>query len=279
MVPKKISHYLRAVWAENVKEWRIELSYKTDFIRTFIEPFIYVLPHLLYGMALVGGRNSAVLSKLTGTEDIITYIVIGYVFMGFLNTALWGMGMALRKEQYYGTLESVFVAPLPRWVYIGGMALHSTIHQGLMILFQMVLLYLLFTLILNLSGLLPSLVVIALMLMALYGLGMLIAGLALIYKQGWIISEALYSLISIITPIAYPLSVLPVVMQKISHLLPTTYGILTIRHFLIGEEMGFSVTTSLMRLFILGIVWVGFGLLVFATVDKKTRRDGTLAHY
>ncbi len=86
-------------------------------------------------------------------------------------------------------------------------------------------------------------------------------------------------MISIITPIAYPLSVLPLFLQKISHLLPTTYGILTIRHFLIGEEMGFSLATSLFRLAILGVVWVGFGLFIFALVDKKTRREGTLGHY
>lgn len=276
---ERLRYYLSAIWAENLKEWKIELSYKVDFIRGFFEPFVFVLPYLLYGLALVGGRHSSSLLKLTGTGDIITFVVIGYIFMGFLNTALWGMGFALRKEQYYGTLESIFVSPLPRWIYVGGMALHSTMHQGLIIVIQMILIHSIFRLIFDIGGLLPSLIVIAIMLVALYGLGMMIAALALIYKQGWVISEALYSLISIITPIAYPISVLPLFLQKISKLLPTTYGILTVRHFLIGEEMGFSVGTSLARLFVLSMVWITFGLFIFSVVDRKTRMEGTLAHY
>ncbi|HID94856.1 MAG TPA: ABC transporter permease [Candidatus Latescibacteria bacterium] len=279
MMMERLRYYLSAIWAENLKEWKIELSYKVDFIRGFFEPFVFVLPYLLYGLALVGGRHSSSLLKLTGTGDIITFVVIGYIFMGFLNTALWGMGFALRKEQYYGTLESIFVSPLPRWIYVGGMALHSTMHQGLIIVIQMILIHSIFRLIFDIGGLLPSLIVIAIMLVALYGLGMMIAALALIYKQGWVISEALYSLISIITPIAYPISVLPLFLQKISKLLPTTYGILTVRHFLIGEEMGFSVGTSLARLFVLSMVWITFGLFIFSVVDRKTRMEGTLAHY
>lgn len=276
---KRVKHYLEAIWAENIKEWKIELSYKFDFARSLVEPFIYVLPYLLFGIAVVGGRSSETLLKLIGTEDVITFVVIGYLFMGFLNTALWGMGFALRKEQFFGTLESVFVAPVPRWVYVGGMALHSTIHQGLIILVQMILLQLIFHLLIDMSGLLPAMAVVALMLVALYGIGMMVASLALIFKEGWIISEALHSVISIVTPIAYPLAVLPVFLRKFSYFFPTTYGILTIRHFLIGEDMGFSVETSLLRLSLLCVGWAAFGLFIFSVVDRKTRREGTLGHY
>ncbi len=276
---ERVRHYLEAIWAENIKEWKIELSYRFDFVRGLVEPFVYVLPYLLFGIAVVGGRKSESLLKLTGTEDVITYVVIGYLFMGFLNTALWGMGFALRKEQFYGTLESVFVAPVPRWVYVGGMALHSTMHQGIIIVVQMVLLQLIFHLFIDASGLLPAMGVVALMLIALYGIGMMVASLALIFKAGWIIAEALHAVISVVTPIAYPLAVLPIFLQKTAHFLPTTYGILTIRHFLIGEDMGFSVATSLLRLSLLCVGWAAFGLFVFSVVDRKTRREGTLGHY
>jgi len=274
-----VMHYLGAMWAENIKEWKIELSYRFDFARSLVEPFVYVLPYLLFGIAVVGGRNSQSLFNLVGTGDVITFVVIGYLFMGFLNTALWGMGFALRKEQFFGTLESVFVAPVPRWVYVGGMALHSTMHQGLIIMVQMIMLQLIFHLLIDASGLLPAIGVVALMLVALYGIGMMVASLALIFKAGWIIAEALHSVISVVTPIAYPLAVLPIFLRKASHFFPTTYGILTIRHFLIGEDMGFSVGTSMLRLSLLCVGWAIFGLFIFSVVDRKTRRDGTLGHY
>jgi ABC-2 type transport system permease protein len=275
----RILHYLRAIWAENIKEWKIELTYKADFVRGMIDPLVYVLPYLLYGIALVGGRTSASLEKLTGTADLITFVTLGYIFIGFLNMALWAMGFSLRKEQYWGTLESVFAAPVPRWVYALGMAAHSTMHQGLMIGLQLLVISIIFKLTVNMGGIVPSLAVVGVMLIALYGLGMMIASLTLIFKQGWLISEALSSLIMIITPIAYPLAVLPVFMQKAAMALPTTYGILTVRHFLVGEKMGFSVGSAFLRLAILCVLWVVFGLIVFAFIDKRTRRSGTLAHY
>lgn len=276
---QKLLHYLRAIWAENIKEWKIELSYKADFLRQFLDPLVFVLPYLLYGIALVGGRRSETLNRLTGAEDIITFITLGYIFIGFLNMALWAMGFSLRKEQFFGTLESVFASPVPRWVFTLGMAAHSTLHQGLMIVFQIIVINLIFKLTVNSNGIFFSLASVGLMLIALYGLGMIIASLTLIFKEGWLVSEALASLIMTITPIAYPIAVLPVFMQKAAMALPTTYGIQLVRHFLIGEKLGTSLFQAFFRLFILGVVWVGFGLLVFHLIDRYTRRTGTISHY
>jgi len=274
-----VRHYLSAINAENIKEWKIEMSYMPDFIRSFIEPLIYILPFVFYGIALVGGRNSPNLQRLVGNGDIITYVVLGYVVMGFLNTACWGMGWSLRKEQWFGTIETIFAAPVPRWVYIAGMATHSTLHQGVMIGVQVAAIHLLFKIFLNATGFLPSLILIGLMLIALYGMDMMVAALALIFKEGWIISEILHSIIAVVTPIAYPLAVLPVFLQAIARYMPTTYGVLGIRHFLMGEEVFFSIPEAVFKLLGFSVVWVGLGIIIFLLIDKKVRRDGTLAHY
>ncbi len=274
-----LRHYLSAVWAENIKEWKLELTYKADFARGLVDPVVYLLPYLLYGVALVGGRESENLRRLVGTSDIITFITLGYVFIGFLNMALWAMGFSLRKEQFYGTLESVFAAPVPRWVFTMGMSVHSILHQLLMIALQIFFILLVFSIKINPLGLLPSLLTIALMLIALYGLGMFMASFTLIFKQGWLVSEALGSILMILTPIAYPLTVLPVFMQKLALLVPTTYGILITRHFLMGEKIAFSLADALIRLSLFSLLWVGFGLVVFMLIDRWTRRSGTLSHY
>ncbi|MGQ9708664.1 MAG: hypothetical protein ACUVUR_07330, partial [bacterium] len=105
------------------------------------------------------------------------------------------------------------------------------------------------------------------------------ASFTLIFKQGWLVSEALSSIMMILTPIAYPLAVLPVFMQKLALFVPTTYGILTARHFLMGERIEFTLRDAFVRLSLLSLLWVGFGLLVFTLIDRWTRRSGTLSHY
>ncbi|KPK64107.1 hypothetical protein AMJ83_03665 [candidate division WOR_3 bacterium SM23_42] len=275
----RVFHYLRAINAENIKEWRIELKYKPDFIRQFFEPFVYLFPYFLYGFALLGGRYSEHLRSLTGISDMIAYTFIGYLFIGFLNTACWAMGFSLRKEQWFGTLETIFVAPVPRWVYVAGMALHSTCHQGLIMLIQAVVITTFFAIVLQTSGLFLSLVVVLLMLLGLYGLGIIVAGLTIALKQWWVVSEALATLIVVVTPIAYPLAVLPFVLRKVSMFLPTTYGIIGVRHFLLGEELVVGLPTIILRLSIILVVWLTFGMLVFLIMDRFGRKRGSLSIY
>lgn len=278
-VKDRVFHYLRAINAENIKEWRIELKYKPDFIRQFFEPFVYLFPYFLYGFALLGGRYSEHLRSLTGISDMIAYTFIGYLFIGFLNTACWAMGFSLRKEQWFGTLETIFVAPVPRWVYVAGMALHSTCHQGLIMLIQAVVITTFFAIVLQTSGLFLSLVVVLLMLLGLYGLGIIVAGLTIALKQWWVVSEALATLIVVVTPIAYPLAVLPFVLRKASMFLPTTYGIIGVRHFLLGEELVVGLPTIILRLSIILVVWLTFGMLVFLIMDRFGRKRGSLSIY
>lgn len=276
---KTFFHYLRAVNAENIKEWKIELTYKPDFIRQFIEPFVYLFPYFLYGFALLGGRYSEHLRSITGISDMVAYTFIGYLFIGFLNTACWAMGFSLRKEQWFGTLETIFVAPVPRWVYVAGMALHSTCHQGLIMFIQAVVIATFFAIVLQMSGIFMALLIVLLMLLGLYGLGIIVAGLTIALKQWWVVSEALSTLIVVVTPIAYPLAVLPLVLRKMSMFLPTTYGIIGVRHFLLGEELVIGLPTIILRLFLILIVWLTFGMIVFLIMDRFGRKRGSLSIY
>ncbi|MEO0227211.1 MAG: ABC transporter permease [candidate division WOR-3 bacterium] len=275
----RILHYLRAINAENIKEWKIELKYKPDFIRQFFEPFVYLFPYFLYGFALLGGRNSEHLKSITGISDIFAYTFVGYLIMGFLNTACWAMGASLRKEQWYGTLETIFVAPVPRWVYVAGMALHSTLHQGLIMLIEAIVVVFIFKIFFNISGMLPGLILLMLMISTLYGLGILVAGLTIGLKQWWVISDAVSTLINIITPIAYPLAILPMFLQKIALVLPTTYGVMGIRHFLIGEHIPIGIPAIFLRLAIMLVIWISFGLGIFLLMDRYGRKKGVLAIY
>jgi ABC-2 type transport system permease protein len=276
---ERMAHYIRAVNAENMKEWRIEWKYKPDFFRQFLAPFVYLLQYILYGIALLGGRYSEHLQNLTGVRDMVAYTFIGYVILGFLNTACWAMGWSLRKEQWYGTLDTIFAAPVPRWVYVAGMAVHSTCHQGLIMVFQAVVITLCFSIVFNTGGIFLMLLIVVLMVLGLYGLGVLIAGLTIGLKQWWVISEALSTLMVVVTPIAYPLAVMPLFIRKISLLLPTTYGVIGVRHLLLGETMTYSLETIFLRLGIILAVWVTCGLAIFTIMDRYGRKKGFASLY
>lgn len=146
-------------------------------------------------------------------------------------------------------------------------------------LIQAVVITTFFAIVLQTSGLFLSLVVVSLMLLGLYGLGIIVAGLTIALKQWWVVSEALATLIVVVTPIAYPLAVLPLVLRKVSMFLPTTYGIIGVRHFLLGEELVVGLPTIFMRLALILVVWLTFGMLVFLVMDRFGRKKGSLSIY
>jgi ABC-2 type transport system permease protein len=270
---------LRAVWESNVKDWKIEFAYPVSFIRQLISPLVFLLPFLLYGLALVGGRESENLAKLIGTGDVVTFIFTGYMLMGFIGTAVWAMGFSIRRERWFGTLEAIYVTPSSRLGQVLGMALHSTVHQTLGTIIQLIVIYLTFGLALKIEGILPALGIFALMMIALYGFGIVISALGLILKEGWVVSDALYSIMMILSPVAYPLIVLPTLAQKASALFPTAPALIGMRSFLIENYHAEAFGNIFLHLLALGAAWILFGILIFRLTDVYVRKRGMLKKF
>lgn len=270
---------LKAVWEASIKDWKIEFAYPVSFIRQLISPLIFLMPFLLYGLALIGGRYSENLAELVGNGDMVAFIFTGYIMMGFIGTAVWAMGFSIRRERWFGTLEAIYVTPSSRLGQVLGMALHSTVYQIVGTIIQFIVIYLTFGLTLKIEGILPALAIFALMMLALYGFGIVISALGLILKEGWVVSDSLYSIMSILSPVAYPLAVLPTVAQQASYLFPTAPALDGMRSFLIENYQPEVVGNVFLYLIGLGIAWILFGIVVFRLTDVYVRKRGMLTKF
>ena len=270
---------LKAIWESYIKDWKIEFAYPVSFIRQLVSPLVFLLPFLLYGLALVGGRYSPNLEQLVGTGDVVTFIFTGYMLMGFIGTAVWAMGFSIRRERWFGTLEAIYVTPSSRLGQVLGMALHSTVHQTLGTIIQLIVIYLTFGLALKIEGILPALGIFALMMLALYGFGIVISALGLILKEGWVVSDALYSIMMILSPVAYPLIVLPTLAQQASYIFPTAPALIGMRSFLIENYHAEAFGNVFLHLLALGAAWILFGVLIFRLTDVYVRKRGMLKKF
>jgi len=270
---------LRAIWECNIKAWKLDLAYPISFTRQCISPFIFLLPFIIYGLAVIGGRYSPNLEKLVGTGDVVTFVFTGYMIMGFIGTAVWAMGFSIRREQWFGTLESLYVTPTSRLSLVLGMALHSTVHQSLGTAIEFAAIYLIFGLALQIQGILPALAIFALMMLALYGFGILVSALSLVLKEGWIVAEGIHSIMMILSPVAYPLIVLPTLAQQASSILPTAPALVGMRAFLIENYTPEVIGNIFLHLLALDVAWIMFGVFVFYLTDIYVRKRGSLAKY
>ena len=276
---KNLKAELRAIWAANIKAWKIDFSYPVSFIRQLIYPVVFMIPYILYGLVLIGGRYSENLAQLVGTGDVVAFIFTGYIMMGFIGTAVWAMGFSMRREQWFGTLEAIYVTPASRLGQVLGMALHSTTHQGIGTLTQAFFIYITFGLTLNFEGILPALLIFGLMLFALYGFGIVIAALSLILKEGWIVSDSFYSIMTILSPVAYPLTILPTIAQQASAIFPTAPALIGMRTFLIENYVPEVITNVFFHLIVLSVTWIIFGIFIFHITDKYVRKRGMLKKF
>ena len=270
---------LRAIWESYNKDWKIEFAYPVSFIRQLISPLVFLLPFLLYGIALVGGEYSPSLEQLVGTGDVVTFIFTGYMLMGFIGTAVWAMGFSIRRERWFGTLEAIYVTPTSRLGQVLGMALHSTVHQILGTIVQFIVIYLTFGLGLKIEGILPALAIFALMMVALYGFGIVISALGMILKEGWVVSDSLYTIMMILSPVAYPLAVLPTVAQQASYIFPTAPALIGMRSFLITNYQPEVLGNVFLHLLGLGAAWILFDIVVFRLTDVYVRKRGMLTKF
>ncbi len=270
---------LRAIWESNVKEWKLELAYPVGFLRSLIEPIVFILPLLLYGLVLVGGRYSENLKQLVGTGDIVSFIFVGYMIMGFIGTAARAMGFSIRREQWFGTLESIYTTPTNRLSLVLGMALHSTVHQSISTSIELTVIYAVFGVALKIQGILPTLAIFALMMFALYGFGIFVSALGVILQEGWIVAEGLQSIMTLLSPVTYPLAVLPNFARQMSTVFPTAPALEGMRSFLIEDYTLKTVGNVFLHLLALDIAWIIFGVIIFYLIDRYVRGRGTLGKY
>ncbi|MHA1906500.1 MAG: ABC transporter permease [Candidatus Thorarchaeota archaeon] len=270
---------LRAAQAVAIKQWKVELSYPLSILWFIVMPFMWFIPYLLAGTAIVGGAESAALEATAGTGDWLSFVAIGTAFTGLALSLMWGTGLALRREQNVGTLETLMTTPMKRETMIWGSTLHNIQHGGLGVILQLGASVVLFGVTFNIWGILPALGFIVLSIIAIQGLVFTIVCIVLVAKQGWMIIEFLSSTLFLVAPMTYPIAVLPPVLQYVSVMSPLTWSVEGFRGFLM-EGLAYSgLTTALTALIILDVVFIVLGTLMFRVTEKYVRSRGALSQF
>jgi len=270
---------LSAAWQLAIKQWKVEFSYPLSLLYFIVSPLLLLLPLLLYGYALTGGGASMALGELTYTSDWFTYTALGFSFVALIHSCLWGSGMAFRREQWVGTLESLYATPISRFTLLLGSSIHNVQHGGLGVLLQLATVFLLFGLRLNLTGILPALLALALMVLGLQGLVLFFACVVLLARRAWMAVELLVSTIKLLTPMSYPIIVLPTVLQAAAQGVPTYHGLESFRQFLLFGIFTPTAWYSVLMLLLLDAVYILIGWLLFRASDIFIRRRAGLAKF
>jgi ABC-2 type transport system permease protein len=199
----------------------------------------------------------------------VLWAYLGIVFEILTETVAW--------ERWEGTIEYTFMAPLARWVHLGGMGLFAVLYGVLRTagLFAVVALF--FGLSFPHADFGAALLLLAVASVSFVGIGMVTAVLPLISpEKGAQLGFIAQGFLLVVSGVYYPVSVLPEWMQWLSTISPATYALEGIRAAVLDGAGAGAVWGDLWPLLVLGVVSIPLGLATFRAGERYAKRHGKL---
>ncbi len=270
---------LRAALAIAKKDIRNVSRYRLSVAASIFTPLYQgVLPALLFGASFAVGGKVVGLEKMIGTADLAGFIFLGGVISGLVATAFWAMAMSFRNEMETGTLEPTWLTPTARETLVLGRALGGMFWfvfgqiaiLGIGVVF--------FGLRFRLEAIyaLPAL---AIATVALVGVAYLLAAIVLSIRDANLFIDSTNFLFATASGAAFPVILLPGVLQPIAFALPTTYAMDILRNQALGTRLLLDPVAEYAALIATTIVALPIGLWAFRAADRRIRRLGTVNQY
>ena len=262
------------------KNLRIAIRYPANFLIWGILPLLWYAPYLLMMIAIAGPGTSQSFTELSGFDDFITFSVIAIFVYQYVDKSIWSVGNNFRWEQFSGTLEPLFVTPVPRISILVGAAFSDTLQCTFSATILLVISSLLFGVVYAITMVAPIVVMLIMMVFGLYGFSFLIAGLILVFKDPSVLTELISNITYVLSPITYPLQALPSSVRLAAVLVPSTIAIVTIRELAVtGVFEPISFLQALIGLLGLVIVFWIIGILAFRWGEKWTKDRGSMGGF
>jgi ABC-2 type transport system permease protein len=268
--------YIRAALAIARKDWLHFFRYPLNALFRVIEPIAWLTPVYFLGRSFAGPGGSSGFAAYTGTADYMSFILIGAVLANYIAAVFWGMGFALKNEMDAGVLETNWMAPVPRPLFLAGQTLASLAITTINSLGMLTLAWLLFGF--QVSGnLLSAALVLVPMLVALYGFGFAFAAIVLLLREANTLIDVSNYLISMLSGSQFPVNVLPRFLLPLSLAIPLTYGFDAVRGYLLGTRTLLPIEQELGVLVLFMAVTLPLGYLIFKRIERRCRMLGTLS--
>ncbi len=251
--------YPRLIGQQREKAW--------IFFETFL-PFLTTVGYIY------------VYRAMQAPEDYLGFVVMGGAMTAFWLNVMWLMASQLYWEKESGNLTLYIMAPNSLMAILLGMALGGMLATCLRALVITVLGVLLFGIAFSVSSYFQLFAVFALTMAALYGLGMLLASLFLLWgREAWQIATALQEPVYFISGFYFPVKSFGFAVALAASVLPLTLGMDAMRQlvFASGPALGFlSVEIEIAVLCVLSVIFIAAAKFWLDFMEKKAIEEGTL---
>lgn len=258
------------------KDVQIEFSYRLGFVFRLISIFTLLLIFFFIS-EIFGPGVTPYLQSYGG--NYFSFVLIGLSLSTFLNVGLITFANAVREEQKIGTLEMIISSPIRLTTYLFSALAWPFVFTAIQTVIYILIGVFLFKAELIFSQISIALVILALTVLAFSGLGIISAALVMVFKQGEAFAALFNIFNSLLGGIYYPVSVLPMILQKTALILPITHSLNALRAVLLSGASWRDVSGEVLTLLVFVAVLLPISLFCFHLAVRRAKYDGTLTHY
>ena len=204
-----------------------------------------------------------------------SFYVIGNAIQITAVSAIFGVTMSVGGDRNEGTLVYLFGTPANRLTMFVGRALIHIIDGIIGVAIAFLWGIILLGLDLSHTDILALLLTILITTFSTAGLGLLMGCMSLVTLNVMLINNTVYFLLLVFSGANVAIAQLPAWMQAISQVLPLTRGIAAARTLIAGGRLA-DVSSLLAGEFLLGLVYITIGYVMFRWFEVQAKRRGTL---
>lgn len=258
------------------RDFLINSSYKLSFLFELGSIVLSVLT--FFFIAKLFGKNISGYLADYGSE-YFPFVLIGIAFYGYLSTAMGSFTQAIGQEQDTGTLEAIILSPTKISTVLISGSLWNFLFTSLNIFLYLLLGVLFFNFPIDKINLPAVIIILILTIISFSSLGIISASFILILKRGDPVNWFFSGLSRFLGGVYFPITVLPLWVQKISSLLPITYSLHGMRMAILKGYSVIDISPDIFALILFSIIFLPFSIFCFKFALRKAKKDGSLLYY
>jgi ABC-2 type transport system permease protein len=201
---------------------------------------------------------------------------VGYIFFHMqTNRLFWG----LLGEMQSGTLEQMYLSPLPSWLLTIGLEVASLVEAAISALVLSLFIELVVRVPLSTSW--AALLPLVLLVLGSVGYSLILGGLTLLFKRLEILKEIFQVAVLVFGGVLVSLERMPDWMAAIARFLPLTPGVDVLRKTLLDGVSFQTLANDGTLLWLVGsaAAYLALGIVIFRWCERLAKRKGTLGQY
>ncbi|HEX6925915.1 MAG TPA: ABC transporter permease [Longimicrobiaceae bacterium] len=255
--------------------WLTASSYRLSWVISLGSLLLAVVP--LY---FVANALQPVMADTIRTEggQYFAFVLVGVVAYSFLGSAAESLPGAVGGGITTGTLEALLGTPTPIPVILAGLTSYRlcwTAARAALLLSAGAL----FGARLEWEQLPIALAILVLIILAYLPVGLVAAALVLTFRTSGPLTKAVLTLSVLLGGVYYPTHVIPSWIERISAVVPLTYGLRALRRTLLEGMPLSAVAADVAILCVFVVVLLALGMVAFSAALRHARRAGTLGQY